>query len=57
MLEWEDPGLLYNHLEEKATKTLNGFDELLPFELSHVELLGFDSDGIGGIGGDGLVVR
>ena len=57
MLEREDPYLLDDCLEEEAAETLDCFDELLPLELGRVESIGFYSDGVGGIGDNGLVVR
>ena len=57
MLEREDQDLLNNRLEEEAAEMLDGFDKLLAFELGRVESLGFDSNGVGGICSDGLVVR
>ena len=53
----EHPGLFYNGLEEEATKTLNGLDEVLLFELGRVEQLSFDLDGVGGVVLDVRVVR
>ena len=52
----EDPRLFYDGLEEEAAEMLNGLDKALPFELDHVEQLGFDSDGVGGIALDVQVV-
>ena len=51
MLNQEDPGLLEDRVGEEAAETLDGFDELLMFELGRTESLGVDSDS------NGLVVR